>query len=149
MKIFVTGGAGFIGSAFVKYVINNSDDEVVILDKLTYAGNLDSLDEFKNNKQLAFERVDICDQVKVSELFAVHQPDCVIHLAAESHVDRSINAPDNFIQTNIVGTFVLLQEARQYYETLSEQRKTLFKFHHVSTDEVYGDLDHESGGFFT
>lgn len=141
MKIFVTGGAGFIGSAFVRYVIKETDNEVVILDKLTYAGNLYSLEEVKNSERLAFEQVDICDQEKISHLFKKYEPDLMIHLAAESHVDRSIDSPSEFIKTNILGTYTLLEEARKYWQLLSGNKKNNFRFHHVSTDEVYGDLE--------
>ncbi len=148
MKIFVTGGAGFIGSAFVRHVLNTTPNEVVVLDKLTYAGNLYSLEAFASDRRLTFEHVDICAQSKIRDLFSKHQPDAIIHLAAESHVDRSIEGPSEFIQTNILGTYILLEEAKAYWQTLSTQKKDHFRFHHVSTDEVYGDLE-DSNSFFT
>ncbi|EAR60786.1 dTDP-glucose 4,6-dehydratase [Neptuniibacter caesariensis] len=147
MKLLVTGGAGFIGSALVRYILNATDDEIVNVDCLTYAGNLDSLPCASEFDRYAFEQVDICDHQSLTKVFAKHQPDAVMHLAAESHVDRSIEGPAQFIQTNIVGTFNLLDVSRRYYENLSEEKRSIFRFHHISTDEVYGDLD--EGGFFT
>lgn len=142
-KILVTGGAGFIGSAVVRYLINDTGHSVVNLDKLTYAGNLESLFSVSNSPRYAFEQVDICDAAEVKRVFAEHQPDLVMHLAAESHVDRSIDGPGEFIQTNLVGTYVLLEAARAYWQGLDdERRKAGFRFHHISTDEVYGDLPH-------
>ncbi|EKZ9487299.1 dTDP-glucose 4,6-dehydratase [Enterobacter hormaechei] len=142
MKILVTGGAGFIGSAVVRHIINNTQDEVVNVDKLTYAGNLESLAEVSNNERYAFEQADICDKAAMERIFAAHQPDAVMHLAAESHVDRSITGPAAFIETNIVGTYVLLEAARGYWTSLDDTAKAAFRFHHISTDEVYGDLPH-------
>lgn len=142
MKILVTGGAGFIGSAVVRHIIKNTQDSVVNVDKLTYAGNLESLVDVADSDRYAFERVDICDAAEVTRVFAEHQPDAVMHLAAESHVDRSITGPADFIETNIVGTYVLLEAARAYWLTLSDEAKSAFRFHHISTDEVYGDLPH-------
>ncbi|MGX2963651.1 MULTISPECIES: dTDP-glucose 4,6-dehydratase [Shewanella] len=142
MKILVTGGAGFIGSAVVRHIIENTDDSVINLDKLTYAGNLESLTRVANNPRYTFEKVDICDRVELDRVFALHQPDAVMHLAAESHVDRSITGPADFIQTNIVGTYTLLEAARHYWMQLAAERKSAFRFHHISTDEVYGDLPH-------
>ncbi|WP_300319039.1 dTDP-glucose 4,6-dehydratase [Idiomarina sp.] len=134
----VTGGAGFIGSAVIRELIRNTDFDVVNVDKLTYAGNLDSLREVSDNSRYRFEKVDICDAVEVERLFNQYQPDVVMHLAAESHVDRSIDGPAEFINTNIVGTYTLLEAARKYWQ---EQGKPAgFRFHHISTDEVYGDL---------
>ncbi len=141
MKILVTGGAGFIGSAVVRYIIRCTSDSVVNLDKLTYAGNLESLAETCTNLRYAFEQVDICDRAEVERVFRVHQPDAVMHLAAESHVDRSIDGPAAFIETNIVGTYTLLEATRQYWQGLDDARKGVFRFHHISTDEVYGDLE--------
>lgn len=141
MKILVTGGAGFIGSAVVRHVISNTDDQVVNVDKLTYAGNLESLSPISDSPNYALCQVDICDRQALEEVFRVHQPDCVMHLAAESHVDRSIDGPGEFIQTNIVGTYTLLEVARSYWLGLDAIRKAAFRFHHVSTDEVYGDLE--------
>lgn len=141
MKILVTGGAGFIGSAVIRHLISHTDDQVVNLDKLTYAGNLESLAEVSENHRYAFEQVDICDRTAVERVFRDHQPDAVMHLAAESHVDRSIDGPAAFIETNIVGTYVLLDVARQYWQGLDTARKNTFRFHHISTDEVYGDLE--------
>ena len=141
MKILITGGAGFIGSAVIRYIISNTQDSVINLDKLTYAGNLESLVSISNNERYAFEQVDICNINDLKYVFAEHQPDIVMHLAAESHVDRSIDGPDEFIQTNIVGTYNLLEVARDYWSALPETRKQAFRFHHISTDEVYGDLE--------
>ncbi|GAM63365.1 dTDP-glucose 4,6-dehydratase [Vibrio ishigakensis] len=141
MKILVTGGAGFIGSAVVRHVISNTQDSVINVDKLTYAGNLESLSEVESNERYAFEKVDICDRAELDRVFSEHQPDVVMHLAAESHVDRSIDGPAAFIETNIVGTYVLLEAARAYWNTLDEDKKKTFRFHHISTDEVYGDLE--------
>lgn len=142
MKILVTGGAGFIGSAVVRHIINDTSDSVVNLDKLTYAGNLENLTEVSNSERYAFEQVDICNRAELDRVFAQHQPDAVMHLAAESHVDRSIDGPAAFIETNIVGTYTLLEAARNYWQQLEEPRKAAFRFHHISTDEVYGDLPH-------
>lgn len=141
MKILVTGGAGFIGSAVIRHIIRSTGDSVVNLDKLTYAGNLESLAEASSSERYAFEQVDICNRAEVDRVFREQQPDAVMHLAAESHVDRSIDGPAAFMETNIVGTYTLLDAARQYWQGLDELRKAAFRFHHVSTDEVYGDLD--------
>ena len=141
MKILVTGGAGFIGSAVIRHILNNTNDSVVNLDKLTYAGNLESLSEVETNDRYSFEKVDICNQIELERIFTMHQPDLVMHLAAESHVDRSIDGPAEFIETNIVGTYRLLEAARKYWNHLDDNRKTIFRFHHISTDEVYGDLE--------
>ena len=148
MKILVTGGAGFIGSAVVRHIINHTQDSVINLDKLTYAGNLDSLSSIAHSDRYTFEHADICDRAALDRIFAQHQPDAVMHLAAESHVDRSIDSAGEFIQTNIVGTFTLLEAARAYYQTLPENRQAAFRFHHISTDEVYGDL-HGTDDLFT
>lgn len=140
MRILITGGAGFVGSAVIRYLINHENDTVYNIDKLTYAGNLDSLINVENNSRYQFEKVDICDANALTKVFEKFQPESVMHLAAESHVDRSIDGPAEFIQTNIVGTYQLLEVARQYWMTLSEDCKDNFRFHHISTDEVYGDL---------
>lgn len=141
MKILVTGGAGFIGSAVVRHIVSDTEYEVVNVDKLTYAGNLDSLVSVDGSGRYAFEQVDICDSAAVNAVFAKYQPDVVMHLAAESHVDRSIDGPGEFIQTNIVGTYTLLEAARAYRSQLPELDRDKFRFHHISTDEVYGDLE--------
>ena len=142
MKILITGGAGFIGSAVIRNIINNTQDSVINVDKLTYAGNLESLLDVSDSPRYAFEQVDICDRAELDRVFSTHQPDAVMHLAAESHVDRSIDGPAAFIETNIVGTYTLLEAARNYWQALSEDKKQAFRFHHISTDEVYGDLPH-------
>ena len=142
MKILVTGGAGFIGSAVIRHIIENTQDSVINLDKLTYAGNLESLIDVSSSERYAFEQVDICNRAELDRVFKEHQPDAVMHLAAESHVDRSIDGPAEFIETNIVGTYTLLEAARAYWNALDSERKQAFRFHHISTDEVYGDLPH-------
>ncbi|EKO3593974.1 dTDP-glucose 4,6-dehydratase [Vibrio metschnikovii] len=142
MKILVTGGAGFIGSAVIRHIIQCTTDSVVNLDKLTYAGNLESLTLVADSERYAFEQVDICNRTELDRVFALHQPDAVMHLAAESHVDRSIDGPAAFIETNIVGTYTLLEATRQYWNKLDDKAKLSFRFHHISTDEVYGDLPH-------
>ncbi|EMN7355537.1 dTDP-glucose 4,6-dehydratase [Vibrio parahaemolyticus] len=141
MKILVTGGAGFIGSAVVRHIIRDTQDSVVNLDKLTYAGNLESLVDVADSDRYYFEQVDICDRAELDRVFSEHQPDMVMHLAAESHVDRSIDGPAAFIETNVMGTYHLLEAARQYWSNLDEARQSAFRFHHISTDEVYGDLE--------
>lgn len=141
MKILVTGGAGFIGSALVRHLVLQAGAEVVNVDKLTYAGNLESLMSVAGNSRYAFERVDICDRAGLDRVFCQHRPQAVMHLAAESHVDRSIDGPAAFIETNIVGTYTLLEAARQYWLGLADEQRGAFRFHHVSTDEVYGDLE--------
>ena len=140
-NILITGGAGFIGSAVVRHIINDTQDSVVNVDKLTYAGNLESVESVCDNPRYFFEQVDICDKTQLERVFNQHQPDAVMHLAAESHVDRSIDGPAAFIETNIVGTYTLLEVARAYWNNLSAEKKQAFRFHHISTDEVYGDLE--------
>jgi dTDP-glucose 4,6-dehydratase len=140
--ILVTGGAGFIGSAVIRHLINDTRHTVINVDKLTYAGNLESLSSIRDNPRYFFEQVDICDPSGIARVFHQHQPDIIMHLAAESHVDRSIDGPGEFIQTNIVGTYNLLEQARTYWTELEAAKKADFRFHHVSTDEVYGDLPH-------
>jgi len=147
LKILVTGGAGFIGSALIRFLIKETQNEIINLDKLTYAGNLESLTEVSTNPRYTFEKIDICDTNEVRRVLNEFQPDIIMHLAAESHVDRSIDGPVDFIQTNIIGTYTLLEETRKYWLTLEKQKKQHFRFHHISTDEVYGALG--STGFFT
>lgn len=142
MKILVTGGAGFIGSAVVRHIITHTSDSVINVDKLTYAGNLESLASVSDDQRYTFVQADICDGAVLNAIFRTHKPDRVMHLAAESHVDRSITGPAEFIETNIVGTYVLLEAARSYWNGLDDERKSAFRFHHISTDEVYGDLPH-------
>jgi dTDP-glucose 4,6-dehydratase len=141
MNIIVTGGAGFIGSAVVRQLLANTDHSVVNIDALTYAGNMESIPSALQDSRYVFVKADICDAEVIAQLFGEHQPDAVMHLAAESHVDRSITGPLAFIQTNIVGTYTLLEAARSYWQGLPESRKEVFRFHHISTDEVYGDLE--------
>jgi len=139
--ILVTGGAGFIGSALIRHIIKNTYHRVVNIDKLSYSGNLQSLDSIDLNKNYIFEQVDICDEKELNRIFKKNKPDIVMHLAAESHVDRSIDGPSDFIKTNIVGTFTLLEQSKNYWQSLEGDKKNNFRFLHVSTDEVYGDLE--------
>ena len=148
MKFLITGGAGFIGSAVIRNIINNTSDSVLNLDKLTYAGNLESLADVSGSRRYEFIHGDVCDRALLGNIFAKYKPDIVMHLAAESHVDRSIDGPGEFIQTNIVGTYALLEEARNYWFSLNDKKKQNFRFLHVSTDEVYGDLE-DGEGLFT
>jgi len=148
MKTLVTGGAGFIGSAVIRHLVKNSNHDVANIDKLTYAGNLDSVATVSSSDRYRFYQVDICDRSALDKVFAEFQPDAVMHLAAESHVDRSIDGPTDFIETNIVGTYTLLEAARSYWQGLPVERKAAFRFHHISTDEVYGDL-HGTDDLFT
>lgn len=147
MKVLVTGGAGFIGSAVIRHILSQTGDSVVNVDKLTYAGNLESLAAVSGSERYRFEQVDICDQAALERVFAAHRPGAVMHLAAESHVDRSIEGPAAFVQTNIVGTYILLEVCRQYWQGLTGAARDAFRFHHVSTDEVFGDLDGPEGLF--
>ncbi|CAI0856512.1 dTDP-glucose 4,6-dehydratase [Serratia quinivorans] len=148
MKIIVTGGAGFIGSAVARHIINDTNDHILVLDSLTYAGNPESLVSITGNERYSFEQVDICNRQELDRVFFTFKPDAIMHLAAESHVDRSIDGPAAFIETNIVGTYTLLEAARQYWSGLDAQAKQGFRFHHISTDEVYGDL-HGTDDLFT
>ena len=147
MRIFVTGGAGFIGSALIRHLIENTTHEVLNFDKLTYAGTLSTVENVASSNRYRFVQGDICDVAAVRAAIAEFKPEVITHLAAESHVDRSIDGPDAFIQTNLVGTFAMLSEARAYWQTLDEASKGAFRFHHISTDEVYGSLGEE--GLFT
>ncbi|WCG82900.1 dTDP-glucose 4,6-dehydratase [Pectobacterium sp. A5351] len=147
-RILITGGAGFIGSALVRYILTETQDSVVIVDKLTYAGNLSSLAPVADSERFAFEQVDICDRAELDRVFKAYQPALVMHLAAESHVDRSIDGPAAFIETNIVGTYTMLEAARHYWQSLADADKRAFRFHHISTDEVFGDL-HGTDDLFT
>jgi dTDP-glucose 4,6-dehydratase len=135
MKILITGGAGFIGSAVVRHIISHTGDSVVNVDKLTYAGNLESPATVSTDDRYKFEHLDICDRASLERVFSEHKPDVVMHLAAESHVDRSIDGPADFIETNIVGTYTLLEATRQYWQALGGDKKANFRFHHISTDE--------------
>ena len=147
-KIFlITGGAGFIGSAVIRYIIANTEHSVINVDKLTYAGNLKSLESIENNSRYIFKKIDIRDASSIRSIFIKHEPDIVMHLAAETHVDRSIAVPEDFINTNILGTYVLLEEARNYWASQNKKKKNNFRFHNVSTDEVYGDLAHTNNLF--
>lgn len=148
MKILITGGAGFIGSALIRHVLGNTGHSVVNVDKLTYAGNLESLKSVENHPHYNFEHADICDAAKMNQILQSYQPDAIMHLAAESHVDRSIDGPAEFIETNIVGTYTLVEAARNYWQALEGDKKDSFRFHHISTDEVYGDLPND-GSLFT
>lgn len=141
MKILVTGGAGFIGSAVIRHIIQNTEHQVLNVDKLTYAGNLESLSSVSKNECYQFSQTDICDRIALDQLFKEFQPDVLMHLAAESHVDRSISGPFDFIETNIIGTYQLLEASRAYWLGLNDTKKAEFRFHHISTDEVYGDLE--------
>lgn len=147
-RILVTGGAGFIGSAVVRHILTATDDRVVVVDKLSYAGNLASLAPVADDPRFAFEQIDICDRAALDRVMAQYQPDAIMHLAAESHVDRSIDGPVAFIETNIIGTYQLLEAARHYWSTLDAVKKDAFIFHHISTDEVFGDL-HDGDALFT
>lgn len=141
MNFLITGGAGFIGSAVIRHIISNTQHHVLNVDKLTYAGNLDSVESASKSDRYNFAQVDVCDKAALIDAFNAFQPDVVMHLAAESHVDRSIDGPGEFIQTNIVGTYVMLDVARHYWQGLDGDKKAAFRFHHISTDEVYGDLE--------
>lgn len=147
MKFLVTGGAGFIGSSVIRFLINETQHEVLNFDKLTYAGNLKNIEEVSSSSRYQFAQGDICDREFVRKIFSEYKPDKIMHLAAESHVDRSITGPSEFIQTNIIGTYVLLEASLEYFNSLSESKKQDFKFHHISTDEVYGELG--DTGLFT
>lgn len=141
MKILITGGAGFIGSALIRSIIANTQDQIVNVDKLTYAGNLENLSDVTSNPRYFFEQLDICNSADVLNILETHHPDAIMHLAAESHVDRSISSPANFLTTNVMGTYSLLEATVTYWKKLPQDRKTIFRFHHISTDEVYGDLE--------
>lgn len=141
MKILMTGGAGFIGSAVIRHIIQNTNNQVLNIDKLTYAGNLESLKEIDQHSNYEFKQIDICDTEQITAAIDAFQPRAIMHLAAESHVDRSIDGPAAFIQTNIVGTYTLLEAARKYWMSLDVEAQQNFRFHHISTDEVYGDLE--------
>jgi dTDP-glucose 4,6-dehydratase len=146
-RILLTGGAGFIGSAVIRHIINKTDHVVLNLDKLTYAGNLQTLKSIETNPRYHFIKADICDYVKIEKILIEFKPDIVMHLAAESHVDRSISNPLTFIETNVIGTYQLLEASKKYFFQLSNRKKSLFRFHHISTDEVYGDLENNNDLF--
>jgi dTDP-glucose 4,6-dehydratase len=146
-KFLITGGAGFIGSAVIRHIIKNTSHSVVNVDNLTYAGNLDSLISVENDSRYVFEKVDICNSRDISLVLNKHKPDIIMHLAAESHVDRSIEGPGKFIETNILGTYNLLEHSKEYWLNLNDKKKNEFKFHHISTDEVYGDLSKKDSLF--
>jgi dTDP-glucose 4,6-dehydratase len=148
MKILVTGGAGFIGSALVRHIINHTDHKVLNIDKLTYAGNLGSLKSITSSNRYSFKNIDICDRSELNEAIFSFKPNFIMHLAAESHVDRSLSGPADFMQTNIIGTFNMLQISKDFFLTLDSRNKNIFRFHHISTDEVYGDLS-DPNSFFT
>src|SRR5262249_47376887 len=143
VRIIVTGGAGFIGSALVRWLVRETTHDVLVIDKLTYAGSLASLDSVHGDSRFCFSRTDICDRAGIHELFASFDPDAVVHLAAESHIDRSITAPAEFVKTNMLGTYNLLEVALVHWRGLRNRRAQTFRFHHVSTDEVYGALGDE------
>jgi len=147
LRIVVTGGAGFIGSAYIRYLINKKKSFILNIDKLTYAGNLESLEGVEGNKRYKFSRTDICDFNKISEAIKEFRPNFIVHFAAESHVDRSIDSPGSFIETNVIGTYNLLEVSRNYYDSLEPNEKKKFRFHHISTDEVYGDLNENDPPF--
>lgn len=150
MKLLITGGAGFIGSALIRYLIHNTNHKIINVDKLTYAGNLSSLDTVSGSNRYVLERVDVCCDLEVSRLFSDYRPDAILHLAAESHVDRSIyGGSPEFVRTNVVGTHVMLMHSLKYYESLDSESKEQFRFLHVSTDEVFGDLNIGSHGLFS
>ena len=146
-KFLITGGAGFIGSAVIRHIIDNTSHSLVNVDNLTYAGNLDSIASVENESRYEFEKVDICNSLDIRHVLNKHKPDVIMHLAAESHVDRSIDGPSKFIETNILGTYVLLEQSKEYWLSLDDKKKNNFKFHHVSTDEVYGDLGQKDSLF--
>lgn len=139
-KILVTGGAGFIGSAAIRFIIKSTNHSIINIDKLTYSGNLENLANVENNSAYTFEKVDICNRIEISRIFNFYQPDAVLHFAAESHVDKSISGPAEFVNTNVIGTYTLLEEAKEFWKNLDRRKKNIFRFLHVSTDEVYGDL---------
>ena len=145
--IIITGGAGFIGSELIRYLLSSSQHKIINIDKLTYSGNLESLVSIKDNKNYFFEQIDICNEQEIERVFKENKPDLVIHLAAESHVDRAFDGPMEFIRTNIIGTYNLLEQSKKYWVLLKEPFKERFRFLHVSTDEVYGDLENKDGYF--